>query len=420
MLKPHQKKSLFFKIQNSRSLDLSEMGTGKTVTALALIAYEKKPALILCPAYLRDNWLAETEKFFPGRFRAAVIRRMADLITHPNLDVLIASYEALPFLKGEFARRPTVIVDEAHYLCNLKANRTRYFQSYNFTFKPKNLVLMTGTPIRNCIPDLYSLIAAVRPEGFLEEYPKFWDFARTFSNEIVKKIGSIRKTEYVGVRQPERLKSLLAGVSVRYRLTDIEALPDFTRETVTFSPDEEISEAKERALWAEFELNEKGELKSIENDATAKAFNALVKAEYTIKWVTDFFIKQPDEPLVIVSDHPAAAEKIAAAFGAPVITGSTPSDKRNELVTAFQAGAHRLIVGTIGAMGTGFTLHRARYLVFNDLSWVPAKNLQAEKRIHRIGQARPCIIYSFYISKIDARIGDRLEKKARAINQVLS
>lgn len=395
------------------------MGTGKTITALAFIAYQKEPALVLCPAYLRENWLAEINKFLPGRFKVAVIRRMADLIQHPNLDILIASYEALPFLKSEFAKRQTIIVDEAHYLCNLKAGRTRYFQNYNFTFKPKNLVLMTGTPIRNCVPDLYSLIVATRPDGFLEAYPKFWEFARHFSNEVIKKIGSIRQIEYVGVKNPLELKALLSRIAVRFKLTDVEALPDYSEEEITFDC-EEISEAKQKALWAEFELNEQGEIRSLENAATAKAFNALVKAEYTIKWVTDFFAKYPDEPLVIVSDHPAAAERIAGEFAAPVITGATPSEKRSKLVEDFQNGRHRLIVGTIGAMGTGFTLHRSKYLIFNDLSWVPAKNLQAAKRVHRIGQSRHCLILTFNSSKMDARINQRLWEKSKTISEVLS
>lgn len=43
-----------------------EMGTGKTITSLAIMAYYQHewPLLILCPASLKQIWPAEIEKFF--------------------------------------------------------------------------------------------------------------------------------------------------------------------------------------------------------------------------------------------------------------------------------------------------------------------------------------------------------------------
>ena len=59
-------------------------------------------------------------------------------------------------------------------------------------------------------------------------------------------------------------------------------------------------------------------------------------------------------------------------------------------------------------------------MVFNDLSWIPANNVQAKKRIHRIGQEDDCTYHYIYGSRIDQMIGKQLREKEKIINKVLT
>ncbi len=56
----------------------------------------------------------------------------------------------------------------------------------------------------------------------------------------------------------------------------------------------------------------------------------------------------------------------------------------------FQAGKIDVLLVQTQAGGQGLTLHRANQEVFAELGWTAVSMQQAEKRIHRIGQTRPC------------------------------
>ena len=49
------------------------------------------------------------------------------------------------------------------------------------------------------------------------------------------------------------------------------------------------------------------------------------------------------------------------------------------------------LIGTIATMSEGFTLTQADTCIFLERDPRPSKNEQARRRIHRIGQERPCL-----------------------------
>jgi SNF2 family DNA or RNA helicase len=69
-------------------------------------------------------------------------------------------------------------------------------------------------------------------------------------------------------------------------------------------------------------------------------------------------------------------------------------------------------------MSTGFTLTATNRVVFNDLSWCPADNEQAEKRIHRIGQTKDCYVVHIVSQGIDRKIAQVLQEKQKTIKKV--
>ena len=68
------------------------------------------------------------------------------------------------------------------------------------------------------------------------------------------------------------------------------------------------------------------------------------------------------------------------------IDGRTPQQQRYELVEKFQTQDVQVALLSITACGQGLILTAAHTVVFAELYWVPGQMIQAEDRVHRIGQ----------------------------------
>ena len=82
---------------------------------------------------------------------------------------------------------------------------------------------------------------------------------------------------------------------------------------------------------------------------------------------------------------------------------------------------HRVSILSLTAASTGLTLTAARTVIFTELYWTPALLLQAEDRVHRIGQKKEVRIY--YVLAHDTLddliwplIGEKLEVVGSALN----
>lgn len=117
------------------------------------------------------------------------------------------------------------------------------------------------------------------------------------------------------------------------------------------------------------------------------------------------------------------AEKIADIdVGIPrwVATGDATADERAKMVDEFQAHAGAaLIVATYQALGQGVTLTAAEDVILHDLPWTFKDALQAEARVHRIGQTRPTMSHWMVVEgSIDDFVARVLLDKARACESI--
>jgi len=126
--------------------------------------------------------------------------------------------------------------------------------------------------------------------------------------------------------------------------------------------------------------------------ALRKETSAL-KLSHTVQVAADAI--EQGEKVVIFTWQRATAQKLAKALAKKstvfCITGEDDMDVRDNMVAEFQAGGADAIVATLGALREGVTLHAARIVIMHDLDWVPASLRQAERRVLRIGQHRPCV-----------------------------
>ena len=99
--------------------------------------------------------------------------------------------------------------------------------------------------------------------------------------------------------------------------------------------------------------------------------------------------------------------------GVTCITGDTNDFNRQSAVNRFQRDDNcKIIVGTIGAMGTGLTLTAGTVVIFVDEPWNKALYEQAVDRCHRIGQENKITIYNLLTKDtIDEKIHNLIYKK---------
>jgi SNF2 family DNA or RNA helicase len=103
-------------------------------------------------------------------------------------------------------------------------------------------------------------------------------------------------------------------------------------------------------------------------------------------------IAEMDGKSVVVFSASKQVIKLLAArlskegYSYGTLTGDTPQADRGQLIRDFQQGLVQVFAGTIQAGGVGITLTRADTAIFVDRVWSPAQNVQAEDRLHRIGQ----------------------------------
>ena len=391
-LEEYQLKGIQYALKHHYSINASGLGTGKTLMGLTAAFYhqskiDKFPVLIVVPACVRHNWEKEIHKF------SATPKKVVQLKTAKveESDFAICTYNYLrtkyKALKGKFRM---VIFDEAHALKNITTKITLVAHEFLEREKFDLALFLTGTPIKNKIPELYSLLClcAYNPRGtsgtdVIDEY-SYYEFANRFCFVTKKRIrGGRHIRQYYGLKNKPLLKTLLKDKFFR---TSSEILgldkPIIKYVEVDFAKDSELVEA-----WQGFN---KGKGK----DSAVKREAAVFQAKYTKEYVNEL-ISSGHSPVVVFTDHIESAEIISKGIKGECrfITGEVSDNIRDASVDLFQKGELDAIVLTYGTSSTGINLQNGNQMVLNDLPWVPEDLTQAMARIRRKGQQKQCFYH---------------------------
>lgn len=320
-----------------------------------------------------------------------------------------------------------VLVHNCHYLKTFDSKRTEIFTDYIRDFRPDRLLLLSGTPIKNRVPEYYSLIrlldlnhrwTGARLGRELCRYVQFCEFF-CFKEERIIPGKRFPRVKYIGFKNQDNFFSLLTGRYVRHLAKDVLDLPPIMFQDIITKT---MPDPKEAALNEELEELWNDYLMGIQTESLSsrKLENALLKVPYTVQFVKEL-LEAGVYPVLVFTDHVKPAELIGKTWGAKsaFITGQTPVPQRDLLVRKFQNGELDVLAATTSTMSAGWTLTRATRCVFNDKPWVPGDFMQAIKRIHRIGQTEVCFIYNIVTTKLDQMIMGTLKSKIETLTQAL-
>ena len=430
---PFQRAGIAYALQKRNVLIADEPGLGKTVQAIGLLnalpSEERRRVLIVVPAYLRLNWLAELQRWLAYE---AMLRLNGD-ITLPNNEIYILSYEgatkAVTQRTYQLIRDFDVIIcDEAHYLKNPKAQRTKAVLR---GLESGRWVFLTGTPILNRPVELWPLLQKLDPNGL----------GSSWRNYVVRYCAATKTKwgwDVNGASNTDELNLLLRSKCMIRRLKAdvLKELPAKIRRRIYLDPKDsrelEAAFAREReifqALIAEFgsleaALKQRG-LGGIEELTKARHAVALAKVPQACQYILEAL--EESQQLVVFAWHRDVAYTLRdclkdAQISSVIATGDMSTDDRHEAVKAFQSGLARVFIGTIAAAGTGITLTRADRVIFIEEAWQPGVVVQAEDRIHRIGQEADSVFAEHLIvqGSVDEYIIGQLDSKSQIIGSVL-
>lgn len=307
-----------------------------------------------------------------------------------------------------------VLVHNCHYVKNLEAKRTEKLHELLEKRQPPHYLALSGTPIKNSVPEIYSLLKLCWYGGRYPEFDKWsrsiYGFLQKFTTKKTIYIGSKAITKYDGVRNVEELKALIRPVYIRRKTEEVLTLPKQNFQEILLSQSDNF-DATLRGAWDAYEG---GGNKAV--FSSAKAVSALAKVPHTVAFAEDLLTNT--DRVVVFTDHVQAATEIHKKLGGGLVTGGVPADERAALIRSFEAGEIPALTATIGAMSVGVNLTSCSRMVFNDLPWVPADLAQAEARIHRIGQKHPCFYYYMLASRQDQVIYRTLAAKKKLIAEV--
>lgn len=416
-LKPFQRAGVEYLLKQRRSFLADEQGLGKTVEALATIEADGSyPAIVVCPASLKLNWMREIGRWLPERSAQMVDGNRgavpaADL-TVVNYDIVAGRLEALTALAPR-----AVALDESHYCKNPGAKRTQAVQQLCASVPREGLVLaLTGTPLMNRPPEL---ISQLRILGRLGDFGSGTQFGQRFR----------------GADAYQRLHWHLRARCFARRLK-ADVLPQLPAKTRAVVPVALNNEAEYRLAERDviaWLRSQPLDLRALDAKVAAalraerlvrlnalKLLAARGKLPAALHWIHDFL--SSGERLVVFARHREIQHSVLERFpGALHVLGDDSQRARDAAVRAFQEpdSDTQLIVCSIEVAGQGITLTRSSNVAFLELDWTPAKHDQAEDRCHRIGQQDAVnAAYLLAADTIDETIATLLERKRAVIGAV--
>lgn len=127
-------------------------------------------------------------------------------------------------------------------------------------------------------------------------------------------------------------------------------------------------------------------------------------------------LMQQNEKVVIMSSFKEPCYKLAAKlanFQPVVVTGDTKETEAEQNIENFVSNPDiKIIIGTLGKLGTGKNLNAASYLICLDEFWSAYLNNQAFDRIWRINNTRPAFVTILMCAdSIDERVHEVAQMK---------
>jgi SWI/SNF-related matrix-associated actin-dependent regulator 1 of chromatin subfamily A len=421
----HQKIAIEKLAGSKRFILADDMGLGKTTsTIIAALETGSKKVLIVCPASLKINWQREIENYSDRPVFIAEGKKFStehDFVII-NYDILKNFHDSDPKKKDESLLLQSgfdlVILDEAHMISNVQAQRTKIINS--FAKKVSRVWLLTGTPMTSRPMNYYNLLNLIE-----SPVAQNWKaYAIRYCQGFQFTAGKRKVWNVMGASNLEELRDRTSKQILRRLKEDVLDLPDkiITPVYLRLKSKEYEDLMGEYYDWYDKNPDESSSL-TVQFTKLMKVRKVIAneKTKQTIEFVEN--ILEQGKKVIIFTNFTDTLQTIYQHFEkqAVYLDGSCSNSVRQQAVDSFQNDDKtRVFVGNLKAAGVGLTLTAAEVVIMNDLSFVPAEHAQAEDRAYRYGQKSNVLVYyPLFENTIEGAIYDILNRKKQIIRTVM-
>lgn len=396
-LMPHQEDALNRTEQFNRCAYYLDMGLGKTfVGAEKMYLLNNAVNVVICQKSKIDDWVQHFKEYYPSdrvmnltkKSEAINFRTLVDTKELYNKDVQI-----IGVINYETAFRRdwllnllgfTLMLDESSLITNENAKRSKFI----LKMKPESVILLSGTPTAGKYERLWSQVQLlgwnITKKAFYNSY---------VVTEWVENGDGFKREVITGYKHTEHLKKKLASYGCIFMKTsEVLELPEQTEQKIFFKSTKEYRYFIKNSYLMFDDVELVGD-----NSLTKMLYARQLCGQYhkeKLQGLRDL-VESTQDRLIVFYNFTAeldVMQRVLNDLNRPysVVNGQkkdlTAYENANDSITFIQYQA--------GAMGGNY--QKANKIIYYTLPlgkgscdmWE-----QSKKRIHRIGQAKPCFYY---------------------------
>lgn len=394
---PHQEDALNRTEQFNRCAYYLDMGLGKTfVGAEKMYLLNNSVNVVICQKSKIDDWVQHFKEYYPSdrvmnltkKSEAINFRTLVDTKELYNKDVQI-----IGVINYETAFRRdwllnllgfTLMLDESSLITNENAKRSKFI----LKMRPESVILLSGTPTAGKYERLWSQVQLlgwnITKKAFYNSY---------VVTEWVENGDGFKREVITGYKHTEHLKKKLASYGCIFMKTsEVLELPEQTEQKIFFKSTKEYRYFIKNSYLMFDDVELVGD-----NNLTKMLYARQLCGQWhkeKLEGLRDL-VESTQDRLIVFYNFTAeldVMQRVLNDLNRPysVVNGQkkdlTAYENANDSITFIQYQA--------GAMGGNY--QKANKIIYYTLPlgkgscdmWE-----QSKKRIHRIGQAKPCFYY---------------------------
>ena len=427
----HQRRTSAFLTMNKKALVLSEIGTGKTNSALWAVDYlmtvgDINKVLIVSPlSTLERVWGDAVFKEMRHRRHVTLYgtRARRHKLLKTEADFYIVNHDGFPIIMDEAQGMfDLIIIDEAAVYRNASTARFRLMRKFMNNNPDTRLWMMTGTPTPNQPTDAWALAKLVGSPFAPRTFGGFRD-------QVMEKFG-----QYTYVPRPGALDSVkhILQPAVRFTREECFDLPDtmFQTRQVELTKEQQMHYNK---MFKSFitdvaggeqitAVNEAVKLQKLVQIACGVAYNDAgenVKLDCRPRvQATKELVDEVGGKVIIFVPLTGTLhmleKELSKHYTVGVVNGAVSRRKRDLIFHNFQSSADpRVIIAHPATMAHGLTLTAASTIIWYGPITSNEQYVQANGRIERIGKQYTSNVVHIEATDLERKMYKRLETKQR-------